>query len=48
MTRVYAAFVGCKVSQADSERALAQLAAAGLEPTASREGPMSACSRPVA
>jgi threonylcarbamoyladenosine tRNA methylthiotransferase MtaB len=37
MTRVYAAFVGCKVSQADSETALAQLAAAGLEPTASRE-----------
>lgn len=34
MTRVHAAFVGCKVSQADSEAALAQLAAAGLEPVA--------------
>lgn len=34
MTRVHAAFVGCKVSQADSEAALAQLAVAGLEPVA--------------
>jgi len=32
MTRVHAAFVGCKVSQADSEAALTQMAAAGLEP----------------
>jgi threonylcarbamoyladenosine tRNA methylthiotransferase MtaB len=32
VTRVFAAFVGCKVSQADSEAALGRLAAAGLEP----------------
>jgi threonylcarbamoyladenosine tRNA methylthiotransferase MtaB len=32
VTRVHAAFVGCKVSQADAEAALAQLAAAGLQP----------------
>ena len=32
MTRVAASFVGCKVSQADGEEALAGLAAAGLEP----------------
>lgn len=31
-TRVYAGFVGCKVSQADCEAALAQMAAAGLRP----------------
>ncbi len=31
MTRVAASFVGCKVSQADGEEALAGLAAAGLE-----------------
>jgi threonylcarbamoyladenosine tRNA methylthiotransferase MtaB len=37
MTRVYATFLGCKVSQADSEAALARLAAAGLEPVADRE-----------
>ena len=30
MTRVYAAFVGCKVSQADSEAAMTALVAAGL------------------
>ncbi len=30
--RVHAAFVGCKVSQADCEAALAELAAAGLQP----------------
>jgi threonylcarbamoyladenosine tRNA methylthiotransferase MtaB len=35
--RVAAGFVGCKVSQADGEEALAGLAAAGLEPVASRE-----------
>ena len=35
--RVAAAFVGCKVSQADGEEALAGLAAAGLEPVASRD-----------
>lgn len=35
MTGVYAAFVGCKVSQADSEAALARLAAAGMEPVPS-------------
>jgi threonylcarbamoyladenosine tRNA methylthiotransferase MtaB len=33
MTRVRAAFVGCKVSQADGEEALAGLEAAGLETT---------------
>jgi len=32
MTRVATAFVGCKVSQADGEQALAELAAAGLRP----------------
>ncbi len=37
--RVSAEFVGCKVSQADSEAALAQLAAAGLEPV---DGPEAA------
>ena len=37
MTRVYAAFVGCKVSQADSEAALAQLAAAGSRPVGGAE-----------
>ena len=37
MTRVYAAFVGCKVSQADSEAALAALAAAGHTPVDSRD-----------
>ena len=37
MTRVSAEFVGCKVSQADSEAALAQLAAAGLEPVTAHE-----------
>ena len=36
-TRVAASFVGCKVSQADGEGALAGLAAAGLEPVASRD-----------
>ena len=36
-TRVAAGFVGCKVSQADGEEALAALAAAGLEPVTSRE-----------
>jgi threonylcarbamoyladenosine tRNA methylthiotransferase MtaB len=35
--RVAAGFVGCKVSQADGEEALAGLAAAGLTPVASRE-----------
>ena len=35
--RVAAGFVGCKVSQADGEEALAGLAAAGLEPVTSRE-----------
>ena len=35
--RVAASFVGCKVSQADGEEALAGLAAAGLEPVTSRE-----------
>lgn len=34
--RVAAAFVGCKVSQADGEEALAHLAAAGLEPVLAR------------
>ncbi|MGO8683939.1 MAG: MiaB/RimO family radical SAM methylthiotransferase [Thermoleophilia bacterium] len=37
MTRVYAAFVGCKVSQADSEAALAALVAAGHTPVTSRD-----------
>ena len=37
MTRVVAGFVGCKVSQADGEAALAELAAAGLEPVTARE-----------
>jgi len=37
VTRVAARFVGCKVSQADGEQALAGLAAAGLEPVAARE-----------
>ena len=37
MTRVASAFVGCKVSQADGEEALAELAAAGLLPVRARE-----------
>jgi threonylcarbamoyladenosine tRNA methylthiotransferase MtaB len=37
VTRVAASFVGCKVSQADGEEALAVLAAAGLEPVTARE-----------
>ena len=37
MTKVAASFVGCKVSQADGEEALAGLAAAGLEPVAARD-----------
>ena len=37
MTRVASAFVGCKVSQADGEEALAELAAAGLRPVRARE-----------
>lgn len=37
MTRVHAAFVGCKVSQADGEAALAQLVAAGLRPVKDAE-----------
>jgi threonylcarbamoyladenosine tRNA methylthiotransferase MtaB len=37
VTRVAASFVGCKVSQADGEEALAGLAAAGLEPVAVKE-----------
>ena len=37
MTKVAASFVGCKVSQADGEDALAGLAAAGLEPVTVRE-----------
>jgi threonylcarbamoyladenosine tRNA methylthiotransferase MtaB len=37
VTRVAARFVGCKVSQADGEEALADLAAAGLQPVATRE-----------
>ena len=36
MTGVSSAFVGCKVSQADSEQALAQMLAAGLRPASSR------------
>jgi threonylcarbamoyladenosine tRNA methylthiotransferase MtaB len=35
--RVAAGFVGCKVSQADGEEALAGLAAAGLDPVSSRD-----------
>lgn len=38
MTRVATAFVGCKVSQADGEEALAALAAAGLRPVRARDG----------
>jgi len=38
MTRVATAFVGCKVSQADGEQALAALAAAGLRPVRARDG----------
>jgi threonylcarbamoyladenosine tRNA methylthiotransferase MtaB len=38
MTRVATAFVGCKVSQADGEQALAELAAAGLRPVRARDG----------
>ena len=34
MTRVAAAFVGCKVNQADSDEALARLCASGLSPAA--------------
>jgi len=37
VTKVAASFVGCKVSQADGEDALAGLAAAGLEPVTLRE-----------
>ncbi|MGE5229737.1 MAG: radical SAM protein [Deltaproteobacteria bacterium] len=37
MTRVAASFVGCKVSQADGEEALASLVAAGLEPVTQRD-----------
>ena len=37
MTRVYSAFVGCKVSQADSEAALAALVAAGHTPVDNRD-----------
>jgi threonylcarbamoyladenosine tRNA methylthiotransferase MtaB len=37
VTTVAAGFVGCKVSQADGEEALAVLAAAGLEPLPTRE-----------
>ncbi len=37
MTRVAAGFVGCKVSQADGEEALAGLAAAGLEPVTTKD-----------
>ena len=37
MTRVAARFVGCKVSQADGEEALAGLAAAGLQPVTAQE-----------
>jgi len=37
VTRVAAAFVGCKVSQADGEQALAELDAAGLEPVRRHE-----------
>ena len=38
MTRVASTFVGCKVSQADGEEALAELAAAGLRPVRARDG----------
>ncbi|MBN2203578.1 MAG: MiaB/RimO family radical SAM methylthiotransferase [Thermoleophilia bacterium] len=37
MTRLYTAFVGCKVSQADSEAARTELLAAGLEEAVSAE-----------
>lgn len=37
MTRVAAGFVGCKVSQADGEEALAALTAAGLEMVSARD-----------
>src|SRR5450759_3610034 len=37
-TRVATAFVGCKVSQADGEQALAELAATGLRPVRVRDG----------
>jgi threonylcarbamoyladenosine tRNA methylthiotransferase MtaB len=37
VTKVAASFVGCKVSQADGEEALAGLAAAGLEPVTARD-----------
>ncbi|MCX6364326.1 MAG: MiaB/RimO family radical SAM methylthiotransferase, partial [Actinobacteria bacterium] len=37
MTRVASAFVGCKVSQADGEQALAELTAAGLQSVGARE-----------
>jgi threonylcarbamoyladenosine tRNA methylthiotransferase MtaB len=37
MTRVTTAFVGCKVSQADGDEALAELTAAGLRPVGARE-----------
>ena len=37
MTRVAGGFVGCKVSQADGEEALAGLAAAGFEVVAARD-----------
>jgi MiaB/RimO family radical SAM methylthiotransferase len=37
VTKVAASFVGCKVSQADGEEALADLAAAGLQPVTTRE-----------
>lgn len=37
MSRIYAAFVGCKVSQADSEAALAAFVAAGHTPVTSRD-----------
>ncbi len=37
MTKVAASFVGCKVSQADGEEALASLASAGLEPVTTRD-----------
>ena len=37
MTRVAAAFVGCKVNQADSDEALARLCASGLSPAARAE-----------
>ncbi|MEE4275587.1 MAG: hypothetical protein V2J16_06975, partial [Thermoleophilia bacterium] len=37
MTRLYTAFVGCKVSQADSEAARAELLAAGFDEAVSAE-----------